>query len=268
MPPSRRIGSCEIIPLTDAEGPFFDHRHVAFPEATAEQFAAADRFDPASATDDGHWWLQFRAFAIRSETGVIVVDTGIGPADSPASTWAPVPGRLPEELAEAGISPDAVTDVVLTHLHTDHIGWAVTDARPYFRNARYLLQRSEYDAVDTLNPQLRDLLLAPLRATDQLTLLDGDARVTESVTITPTPGHTPGHQSVLIEHARDLIAVTGDVLVHPVQLLYPDIAYSHESDPVTARRSRSRLLAQVAMRSGQLATPHLGEPFVTAPTRP
>lgn len=267
MPTSRRIGPCEVIALTDAEGPFFAHRHEAFPEATTEQFAAADGLDPASVTDDGRWWLQFRSFAIRSETGVIVVDAGIGPADSPAASWAPVPGRLPEQLSQAGIAPDDVTDVVLTHLHTDHIGWAVTNARPYFRNARYLLQHAEYDAVDELNPQLRTALLKPLQATDQLTLIDGGDTLSDTVTLTASPGHTPGHQSVLVENARDLIAVTGDVLVHAVQLLYPEIAYSHESDPDEARRSRSKLLAQVVTSSGQLATPHMGEPFVTVPTR-
>lgn len=265
MPVTRRVGSVEITALTDAEGPFFSHRHEAFPTADAEQFAAADAYDPGSVTDDGRWWLKFRAFAIRGESGVTMVDTGIGPADSPASTWAPVPGELPAELAAAGISPEEVTTVVLTHLHTDHVGWAVTGARPFFPNARYLLQTAEYEAVDALNPGLREHLLEPLRSSDQLCLVDGDEELADTIRVVATPGHTPGHQSVLVGH-DDPVAVTGDLLVHPVQLLYPDVAYSHESDPDAARESRLRLLAHIAINSGQLATPHLTMPFVEVPS--
>ncbi|MFD0556689.1 metallo-beta-lactamase superfamily protein [Stackebrandtia endophytica] len=265
MPVTRRVGAVEITALTDAEGPFFSHRHEAFPDATAEQFAAADRFDPTSVTEDGRWWLQFRAFAIRGESGVTMVDTGIGPADSPASVWAPVPGRLPAELAAAGISPDEITTVVLTHLHTDHVGWAVAQARPYFRNARYVLQTAEHDAVDRLNPQLRRHLLEPLLSNDQLSLIDGDEELTDTIRIVATPGHTPGHQSVLVG-GDDPVAVTGDLLVHPVQLLFPEVAYSHESDSDVARESRMRMLAHIAINSGQLATPHLTAPFVEVPS--
>ncbi|HEU5126468.1 MAG TPA: MBL fold metallo-hydrolase [Glycomyces sp.] len=268
MTPSMRIGSATIIALTDGEGPFFADRAEAFPDAGAEQWAAADRFDPGAVTADGRWWLQFRAFAIRDDTGITVVDAGIGPADGPAASWAPVPGRLPEALAAAGVDPAEVDTVVLTHLHTDHVGWAVVadgpERRPFFDNARYVLQRSELDAVDALNPQLRESLIDPLRAAGRLAAADGETALTPRSRVVPTPGHTPGHQSVLVESGGGLVAVTGDVLVHAVQLLHPEVAYGLESDPRTARASREALLRRVAEAGGALATPHLTEPF-TAP---
>ncbi|MCD0446478.1 MBL fold metallo-hydrolase [Glycomyces sp. A-F 0318] len=272
--PAIRIGSAEIIALPDATGPFFSPRAEAFPDATAEQWAAADRLDPGAVDADGRWLLQFRAFAIRAEQGLTVVDAGIGPADSPAASWAPVPGLLPQSLAAAGIDPDEVDTVVLTHLHTDHIGWAVVnghnkygetprpDPHPYFPNAEYLLQRRELEAIDSLNPQLRGSLVEPLEATGQLRLLDGDTPL-RTGRVVATPGHTPGHQSVLVEDGRDLAVVTGDLLVHAVQLLHPELAYAHEVDPEEARRSRERMLDVEAGSVLRLATPHLTEPFTS-----
>jgi glyoxylase-like metal-dependent hydrolase (beta-lactamase superfamily II) len=269
MPLSRAVGPVTVVALDDGEGLFFQPREQAFPQVTPELWRRADERDPDAVTADGRWLLRFRCFAVRSESGITLVDTGIGPADSPAASWAPVPGRLPQELAAAGIDPADVHTVVLTHLHTDHVGWAVTLSQPgpqggssvgtpYFPNASYLLQRAEADAVDDLNPALRERLLAPLAAADQLRLMDGDAQITAGVKVVATPGHTPGHQSVLIEYGDERVLVTGDLLVHAVQLVAPETPYRLEVDPEAARESRMNLLS----RGTTLATPHLTEPFI------
>ncbi|MFE6331687.1 MBL fold metallo-hydrolase [Streptomyces sp. NPDC057798] len=265
MPPSLQVGPYTVIALADGAGPFFSPRSEAFPDATTEQWAAADQFDPGALDADGRWWLQFRAFAIRSDHGVTLVDAGIGPADSPAASWAPVPGALPASLAAAGIEPADVDTVVLTHLHTDHVGWAVVggeQARPYFPHAEYLLQQAEVDAIEEINQQLRSTVLDPLRKAEQLRLLGGDTSLRSGERLVATPGHTPGHQSLLVAAGGELVAVTGDLLVHAIQLLHPELAYVHEMDPVQARASREQVLRSRAAGTLHLATPHLTDPFV------
>jgi glyoxylase-like metal-dependent hydrolase (beta-lactamase superfamily II) len=266
MAVTRTLGQLALVALEDGAGPFFRPREEVFGQTTAAHWDSADALDPAAAGPAGEWLLRFRCFAVRPDSGAgtVLVDAGIGPAGSPAAAWAPVPGRLPEELAAAGIDPDDVATVVLTHLHTDHIGWAVTDATPYFRNARYLLQRIEYEAVDTLNPSLRERLLQPLQATGQLWLVDGEAALATGVRAIATPGHTPGHQSVLLDSGDEVVLVTGDLLVHAVQLVDPDVSYANEVDPDQARETRRVLLDQLAARGGLLATAHLSEAFLAA----
>jgi glyoxylase-like metal-dependent hydrolase (beta-lactamase superfamily II) len=131
----------------------------------------------------------------------------------------------------------------------------------FFPNAAYLIQRAEFDAVDMLNPQLRETLIDPLRASDQLRLLDGDAPLRDACRWVATPGHTPGHQSVLVAAGRESVLITGDLLVHAIQALYPELAYVYEIDPEEARRSRERLLAAEPAATRYLATSHLTAPF-------
>jgi glyoxylase-like metal-dependent hydrolase (beta-lactamase superfamily II) len=263
MPLTRTVGSASVTALDDGEGPFYlGRRHEAFPQASADHWRRAAELDPAAVTDDGEWLLRFRCFAVRLAEGtVILVDAGIGPEGSPASSWTPVPGRLPAELEAAGIDPADVSTVVLTHLHSDHIGWAAA-GEPYFRNATYVLQRAEHAALDQFNPALERVLIEPLQASDQLRLIDGDVALDQCVRVVSTPGHTPGHQSVLVESDDTTLAITGDLLVHAIQLVDPDLAYANESDPHVARESRVALLRTLATRpSAALATAHLGRPF-------
>src|SRR3954471_16975790 len=156
MPLPFTVGDLTVIALNDAEAPHFDRREAAIPAAAAADWAAADAFDPGAPTADVRWGLRFWSFAIRSADGrVTLVDAGIGPAGSPGA-WDAVPGRLPGAMAAAGIAPGDVTTIVLTHLHSDHVGWALPAWTP-FPDARVVLQRADAEAFAG---ELGDTLLA------------------------------------------------------------------------------------------------------------
>jgi glyoxylase-like metal-dependent hydrolase (beta-lactamase superfamily II) len=266
---SRSVGPFEVMPLLDASGPFFLDRQQAFPEATPRDWELARAVDPGAFGPGETWNLDFRCYAVRGPRDrLTLVDTGVGPVGSPASAWAPVPGRLPAELDLAGISPEDVDTVVLTHLHEDHFGWSVgLDGTPVFPNARYVVQRREVAAL-AAGEAAMTYVVDPLRASGQLDQVDGAARLATVgrgaggwIGVVPTPGHTPGHQSVVVDGRGAQVIVTGDVLVHAVQLVDPGVGYRFEADPEAARRSRRWLLAEARARGAVLATAHLTRPW-------
>jgi glyoxylase-like metal-dependent hydrolase (beta-lactamase superfamily II) len=177
------------------------------------------------------------------------VDTGIGGTDSPAAGWAPVPGRLLAELAAVGVGLADVDVVVLTHLHSDHASGCVEAGAPVFPNARHVIQQDELDWV---TGPMRHEVVEPLR--DSIQVVNGDAGLLPGVRVVHAPGHTPGHQCVEV---GDLI-VTGDALLHPVQLADPTITYAYDEDPERAVVSRLALLDRAAI----IAPGHFPQAFV------
>lgn len=266
------VGRFEVLCVVDAAGPFpLATPAETFPAATARDWESARIIDPRAFAADGLWHLSFHCYVVRGpDDRVTLVDTGIGPEGSPAGSWAPTPGILPEALAGLGIALDDVDTVVQTHLHEDHVGWAVTEAgEPVFRNARYAVQQAEIAALEISGSSLTEQVVRPLRRVGQLHELDGRVRLVgqstrlgHEIVAVPTPGHTPGHQSVVIRHDDEHIVITGDVLVHAIQLANPDVGYAFEEDRTTARDTRHALLSDAIANRAILATSHLNQPFL------
>lgn len=262
---TQSLGGLEVLALRDAHGAFPLTRDVVFPQATEEDWQRAEAVDPGAFGPELEWRLDFTCFAIRRRGGrITLVDAGIGPDGSPA-TWAPLPGRLPAVLTENGIEVDDVDTVVLTHVHEDHVGWTVTaEGAPMFPHARYIVQQAEIAALP--DGAVRDYAIRPLQEARRLHEIDGTMRLhggaAGRVTVVPTPGHTVGHQSVLVEGGDREVVITGDVVVHAVQLVNPDVGYEFEQSQETARHTRRSLIADARERQALLATNHLTQPFV------
>jgi glyoxylase-like metal-dependent hydrolase (beta-lactamase superfamily II) len=263
------VGSFAVHALVDAAGPIDTTNREAFPGASEDDWAAARAIDPTAFGPDGvdgAWVLPFRAFVvIGPDDHVTVVDLGVGSSASPAAAWAPGPGELPEKLTALGIGASEVGTVVLTHLHEDHVGWVLGRAGlPMFGNAEHVIQAAEVAAVAD-ERAIVEATVDPLRSFGLLRQVDGPLSLRPGIDLEPTPGHTVGHQSVWLTSGSETLLLTGDLLVHAVQLVAPSVAYAAEDDPVAATASRERMYAEARRRGASLATAHLTEAFVALP---
>jgi glyoxylase-like metal-dependent hydrolase (beta-lactamase superfamily II) len=159
-----------------------------------------------------------RSVLIEADDKRILVDCGVGnkPNDVLASQYEVrrPNGTLLEDLARHGLAPEDVDIVIFTHLHGDHSGWATECEEggegcvfvPTFPNARYYVQGQEYEDATHTNERTHNTYFSenftPLMELGLLTLLNGPAQITPSVRVVPTPGHTAGHQSVVVEEKR------------------------------------------------------------------
>ncbi|MFB4271465.1 MBL fold metallo-hydrolase [Nonomuraea sp. GTA35] len=252
-----RVDEIELPPQT---GPWL------LPEATPDVVAATPGLRPAFADDAGGLRLSSHSFVFTTAGLRVLVDTGIGNGKRRANpAWDNLDTPYLSRLAAAGYTPEDIDLVILTHLHTDHVGWnTLPDGTPTFPNARYVTSRTEWDhwaSADMDEPRramFRDSV-HPVRDAGLLDLVDvpaGGVETAPGVRLVPTPGHTPGHVAVQAGTAL----ITGDCVHHPVQLRHPDITSCVDVDPRQAVATRRRLLSSLAGTGTLLLGSHFAPP--------
>ena len=202
-------------------------------------------------TDDGRVVLSIHSFVIHGDGRTIVVDTCVGDHGARPLPTDPDFGATLAASIDGGLG--AVDVVLCTHLHFDHVGWNtrrddVGTLVPTFPNARYLVTRAELDALGAEDHHgVGPVSVDPLVAAGRLTVVEPDARLTDHVRLVPTPGHSPGHVSVLLESAGASALITGDIVHSPLQFVEPDItADRFDADPEAAIATRRRVIDLVA----------------------
>jgi glyoxylase-like metal-dependent hydrolase (beta-lactamase superfamily II) len=199
--------------------------------------------------------ISFHSLVVESLGKIIVVDTCIGEHGDPFAPDRPVVSRFLDDMATAGFARESVDVVLCTHLHYDHVGWNTmrVDGRwvPTFPNARYLFAKEEFDywrgesatqAASNFNDAVRAVF-----DSGQADLVTCDHRINSEVVLLPTPGHSPGHVSVLIESAGRRALITGDMTHHPVQWAQPDWSLPMvDYDSSLAGRTRRATAARYA----------------------
>jgi glyoxylase-like metal-dependent hydrolase (beta-lactamase superfamily II) len=197
--------------------------------------------------EGGRWVAPLTTYVVRTQGGTVIVDTGLGPA---LGRFEGETGLLPASLRRVGLDPDRVDTVIMTHLHPDHIGWNFTEQdgerRLTFRNARYVVTRTEWDHWQSIPAGFIARNATPLADTGQLDLVEDECEVSPGVRLLATPGHTPGHVSVLLFNGPEGAVITGDALYNPAQLEQPQWGSSADTDAELATRSRTSLAERIA----------------------
>ena len=267
--PSRyvlNVGTIEVTVISDGvlslPGAMLGHNaDPAVREAWLE-----DKFLPPDVLE---WALN--VVVVRSGGRTILVDAGIG-AEFPDLKRA---GQLVQRLDDAGIDLSSVTDVVLTHLHMDHIGGLLIDGvkevlRPDLQIHVAAAEVEFWQAPDfshvSMPPGFPDALRESAKRflkeyRNQLRTFENEHEVAPGVRVQRTGGHTPGHSVVRLASGNDRLTFAGDA-VFQVGFEHPDWYNGFEHDPEEAARVRVRLLREMAANRESLLATHLSFPSV------
>jgi glyoxylase-like metal-dependent hydrolase (beta-lactamase superfamily II) len=150
-------------------------------------------------------------------------------------------------------------------LHADHAGGACRpDGSPRFPNAVHHVHDADWrffaEADDDDDFEGRTAMQA-IEERGRLSVTTKDRTIVEGVRVIHTPGHTPGHRSVLVEDGDDAMLLTGDLLHIPIQVAHPEWASTHDVDPMLGVGARRMLLFRARYRGWRVAVSHFGRPF-------
>jgi len=267
--PSRyalRVGEIDVLVISDGVLPL--------PSATlatnADPAELAEWLDDMRSPPDVFKW-PLNVVVVRSGGRTILIDAGIG-AELPPN-FPQAAGLLAGRLESAGIDPASVTDVVLTHLHVDHVGGLLTDElrgrlRPdvpiHLAAAEVEFWTSPDFSRNTFAGMPHVLRSAAARFADQyrgqLRLFDTEYEVAPGVVVQRTGGHTPGHSVVRLASGGDRLTFLGDAVFQD-HFDRPDWYNGFDHDPEEAVRVRVRLLRELAAAREPLVAAHVSFPY-------
>lgn len=267
MADSIKVGNVEITAVLDMIPPPRDPTAM-FPETSASDWSSHQ-----DALENGQLQLYYGVWVVRSQGQTILVDTGMGPGPHPDR--GNVEGKLFDRLRDVLIPADRLNNtnvgpsdevniVVHTHLHGDHVGWNLRYSggmpAPYFRRARYLVPKADWDhftAPETIEsaPHVQRQVV-PLRRLRKMDLIEGEYNITDEVSTLPTPGHTPGHQAILISSQGEKAMIVGDVLHSKAQVQEADWCAGVDIDKGQSRQSREKILDMAEKESYVIAAGH------------
>jgi glyoxylase-like metal-dependent hydrolase (beta-lactamase superfamily II) len=255
------LGDFDIVALSDGTHPF--------PVETVMIDTSKETIAKALASEDLGLPLQgsINAFLVNTGKKLILIDTGAG------ALYGACCGRLLANLRAAGYQPEQVDEILLTHLHKDHVGGVLQAGKIAFPNAVLRVARTDADywrdpASRGKAPEfLRSFFdsasesLAPYAAAGRLRPFDGDIELEPGIRSVSEPGHTPGHTGYLVESRGQRLLVWGDIVhVAPVQLWDPQASVTYDTSDADAQRARRTLLDRAANEQLWIGAAHIAFP--------
>jgi glyoxylase-like metal-dependent hydrolase (beta-lactamase superfamily II) len=254
-----QIGSIEILPVIDAT---FRHPPMTtyLGSAAHENAWEIHRY---LLDDDGQLESSMGGFLIRGggSERVALVDLGLGDNDMMGARG----GAMLESLRGYGLEPEDVTDVLFTHLHLDHIGWASVAGQLVFPNATYRCDTADWDywVVDPPDAaqevpkryfRRQKELMDPAEA--RLETWDRDGPVLPGIDVLQIPGHTPGSSMLVVSDGDERALLLGDVVHCAVELLEDEWDGFADVDPVQAKAARNALARELERSDTPVAAAH------------
>lgn len=266
-----RVGDVEIARIVEVNA-WEDDITMLLPDATPAFVQQYKWLQPHFATADGKMILSFQAFVLRSRGKTFMIDTCIGnDRQREFDVFTNMQTSFLQDLRTAGFPPEQIDGVLCTHLHFDHVGWNTRKEGdrwvPTFPQARYYFGREEYahwqhlretdgyHHVDHLVDSIDPIVQAGL-----VDFIDPDFQLTDEVSLIPTPGHTPGHVSVLIRSGGQEAVITGDMMHHPIQLAIPATHGRFDMDQARGAQTRVEFVDRFADTSTLVIGSHFSDP--------
>jgi glyoxylase-like metal-dependent hydrolase (beta-lactamase superfamily II) len=261
------VGDIDVLVVSDGILPIAAPTLATNADPAVRAAWLEDMFLPSETLD---WPLN--VVVARSGDRTILIDAGLG---MDPDLDLPRAGKLAQRLEAAGIDLESVTDVVLTHMHMDHIGGLLVDGvrdrvRPDLRVHLSAAEAKFWESPDfsrvSMPPGFPDALQRSAKRFlneygSQLRPFEKESEVAPGVLVRRTGGHTPGHSVVRLASGRDRLTFAGD-LVFAVGFDHPEWHNGFEHDPEEAAHVRLRLMWELAATREPLVATHLPFPSV------
>lgn len=250
------IGEAKVTALSDGTMPMDLHRMLQgiTPAEIDQLLGEAFLVNPVQPP--------INCYAIELGGRTILIDAGRGALFGPGNV-----GRLAEALRVAGIRPEAVDDILLTHLHPDHVGHLAVGGRMVFPNALVHAGKADLDlslmpSADPFVPKVA-ALLKPYRDAGRLRPFERDGEILPGITAELRPGHSPGSAIFRLSSKGQELVIIGDIVhVAQIQLARPEATFRLDHDPAMARADREDALRRFAAEKTLIASPHINFPGV------
>ncbi|MBB3695156.1 MBL fold metallo-hydrolase [Sphingomonas sp. BK580] len=258
-----RVGAVTVTALSDGTVP--QDLHTLLRSTTAGRTDALLRAgflsNPVEAS--------INAFLVQLPDRLVLVDTGSGELFGPGNG-----GKLVASLEAAGFRPEQITDILITHVHTDHSGGLVAGGRRVFANATLHVGQPDLDFFLDAGNAARSgyapkyfeeaiKTVKPYVDAGKVAGFSGTTEVVPGITASLHPGHTPGSAFYTLESEGERIIFIGDIVhVAAVQMPRPEVTIVYDVDPGQAAAVRKSSFAEFARDRALVAAPHLPFPGV------